>query len=75
MRLYRAICAWLEASAQAMASDQEPRPEGSTSQAEHAHSYTTAPELHVAYSSQSIDDDDGARHRPRRVGFAPNPER
>ena len=47
IRLYRAVCGWLEASARAM--DQEPpeMPEGAgAAHVETAHSYTTEPELH-----------------------------
>lgn len=77
MRLYRAVCAWLEAQAQQMGREDvadEPRPEGDVySQAEHAHSYTTQPEMHLANRGQSIDDDDRGAYRHRRVGFARNP--
>lgn len=71
MRLYRAICAWLEASARAMDTDHKPTPEGNNfTQAEHAHSYSGPPELHAGYSRQSIDDDDSGTYR---IGFKPNP--
>jgi hypothetical protein len=70
MRLYRAICAWLEASAAAMSEPDEYGPEGAgQSQAEHAHAYTTAPELHIGYSERSIDDDDGGAYKPQPIGF------
>lgn len=59
MRLYRAICAWLEASAATMT-------------AEHAHSYTQAPELHAGHRGQSVDDDDGGVYRAPTAGFAHN---
>jgi hypothetical protein len=76
MPLYRAICAWLEASAAAMSQPEEFGPEGDgPAQAEYAHSYTSTPELHSGYSSQSIDDDDDARHKPRPIGFTRNPPR
>jgi hypothetical protein len=75
MRLYRAICAWLEASAAAMSEPQEFGPEGAgPSQAEHAHSYTTPPELHMRSDRQSLDDDDSGSYRKRRpMGFTRNP--
>jgi len=67
MRLYRAICAWLEASAAAMSEPADFGPEGAgQSQAEHAHSYTSRPELHAGYSERSIDDDDG-RYIPNQA--------
>jgi hypothetical protein len=76
MRLYAAICAWLEAHATSMGSDEpqrEPQPEGNNfTQAEHAHSYTSEPELHAAYSRQSIDDDQGGVDRMRPIGFRRN---
>lgn len=73
IRLYRAVCGWLEADAQAKTGG-EPQPEGNNfSQAEHAHSYTTQPELHNGYRGQSIDDDDGGAYRVRRIGFTRNP--
>lgn len=77
MRLYKAVCAWLEAHAQQMGNEEtpsEPQPEGNNfSQAEHAHSYTTQPEMHAANRGQSIDDDDSGAYKHRRVGFARNP--
>lgn len=73
MRLYRAICAWLEASAKAMSEAEEFGPEGAgPSQAEHAHSYTSSPELHSGYTSRSIDDDDSGTYRTRPIGFTRN---
>jgi hypothetical protein len=46
-RLYRAVCEWLEASARAMDRDEPEYPEGAgAAHVEHAHSYTTEPELH-----------------------------
>jgi len=71
MRLYSAVCAWLEASAKQMGTEREPQPEGNNfTQAEHAHAYTSQPELHAGYSSQSIDDDQGGVYR---LGFQRNP--
>jgi hypothetical protein len=47
IRLYRAVCGWLEASTRAMEREDEPFPEGGgAAHVEHAHSYTTEPELH-----------------------------
>lgn len=67
MRLYRAVCAWLEAHAAQMGQDDGPHSEGDVySQAEHAHSYTSQPELHAGHRGQSIDDDDGGAYR---LGF------
>jgi len=70
MRLYRAVCAWLEASAAGMSEECEPQPEGNNfAQAEYAHSYTAAPELHAGHRGQSIDDDEGGVYRARPIGF------
>ena len=59
MRLYHAICTWLEASALeklGAAGGEEPHPEGNNfSHVEHAHSFTTMPELHEGYRPDSID--------------------
>lgn len=69
MRLYKAVCAWLEANAQQMGKvdEHEPHPEGDVyAQAEHAHSYTTQPEMHIANRGQSIDDDDGGAYKISR---------
>jgi hypothetical protein len=76
MRLYAAICGWLEAHAASMSAEpaqHEPQPEGNNfAQAEHAHAYTSAPELHAGYSTQSIDDDQGGVYRTRPIGFRRN---
>lgn len=73
MRLYRAVCAWLEASAKAMGEDQEPVPEGNNfAQAEHAHSFSAPPELHASSDRQSLDDDQGGVYRTRPIGFRRN---
>lgn len=75
MRLYRAICAWLEADAKAKLGndDHEPHPEGNNfTQAEYAHSYTQAPELHAGHRGQSLDDDDSGAHHRHRIGFTRN---
>ncbi|MCQ1951606.1 hypothetical protein NNX28_16940 [Arthrobacter sp. zg-Y859] len=70
MRLYRAVCAWLEAHAAQMGhqEDQEPQPEGNNfTQLEHAHSYTSEPELHAGYRDQPEYYED----RRGRIGFQP----
>jgi hypothetical protein len=70
MRLYRAICAWLEASARMMDEPDEYHPEGAgEARSEHADSYTSRPELHSGYSERTIDDDDGGAYRTRPIGF------
>lgn len=70
MRLYRAVCAWIEAHAAQMGhknEPDEPHPEGDVyAQAEHAHSYTSQPELHAGHRGQSIDDDDGGAYKISR---------
>jgi hypothetical protein len=60
MRLYNAICAWIEATAleklAGAGSAEEPHPEGNNfAHVEHAHSYTTMPELHAGWREESID--------------------
>lgn len=73
MRLYNAICAWLEAHAASMGAQEEPQPEGNNfAQAEYAHSYSAQPELHAGHRGQSLDDGDGGVYRVRPIGFAPN---
>ena len=77
MRLYRAICTWLEAHAASMGAEPgpapEPHPEGNNfAQAEYAHSYSAPPELHAGSDRQSIDDDQGGVYRVRPVGFQRN---
>ena len=73
MRLYNAICAWLEAHAASMGAEQEPQPEGNNfAQAEYAHAYTATPELHAGHRGISIDDDDSGAYKTRPVGFMPN---
>ena len=82
MRLYRAICAWLEASAAALSEPQEFGPEGAgEARSEFAHDYTTAPELHRGFIPQ--DGSEGKVYRvpmPRsaitgryKTGFQRNP--
>lgn len=65
MRLYRVICDLIEsivilnlAKAESLESD-EPRPEGAGgSQVEHAHSFTTEPELHAGWQPSHFGWDD-----------------
>lgn len=58
MRLYHAICAWLEASAlEKLGKGEEAVPEGNNfAQAEHAHSFTNEPELHAGYRPEHMMD-------------------
>jgi hypothetical protein len=74
MRLYRAICAWLEASAEAMSEAEDFGPEGAgEARSEHAHSFSAPPELHIRSDRQSLDDDDSGSYRKRRpIGFTRN---
>ena len=78
MRLYNAICTWLEAHAAQMGRDAAPEDElhaeGDVySQAEHAHSYTSRPELHAGHRGQSIDDDDGGAYKARPISLRWHP--
>lgn len=69
MRLYRAICTWLEASAAAMSEPEEFFPEGAgEARSEHAHSYSVPPELHIRSDRQPLYDDDGA-DKMHPIGF------
>lgn len=69
-RLYNAVCDWLEADAQSRMGN-EPQPEGNNfTHAEHAHSFTSQPEMHAGHRGQSIDDDDGGVYR---IGFQRRP--
>jgi hypothetical protein len=64
MRLYEAICAFIEAKAfEKIAKagrpddDDEPQPEGNNfAQAEHAHSFSSEPELHAGYRPEHMMD-------------------
>jgi hypothetical protein len=63
MRLYSAICSWLEASAfeklTAGGATEEPHPEGNNfSHIEHAHSFTTEPELHAGWRPSHVEWED-----------------
>lgn len=60
MRLYHAICTWLEASAlEKLSGGAEPQPEGNNfAHVEHAHSFTTEPELHAGWRPSGVDWED-----------------
>ena len=73
-RLLNAMCAWLEADAEAkrQTPTTEDHPEGNNfAQVETAHQYTSMPELHASYREQSIDDDNGAYGRPISMRWTP----
>lgn len=66
MRLYNAICTWLEATAfeklAAAGGTEEPQPEGNNfAHVEHAHSFTTEPELHAGWQPSHIGWEDRGR--------------
>lgn len=73
MRLYTAICDWFEsmtirnlAEAENMANDPGPQPEGAGgSQAEHAHSFSTEPEMHAGWRPDPTSWEDR-----KKIGFA-----
>lgn len=58
MRLYNAICLWLEATAmEKLGSSDEPQPEGNNfAHVEHAHSFSTEPELHAGWRPEHMAD-------------------
>ena len=65
MRLYNAICTWLEATAfeklAGAGAPDEPHREGNNfAHVEHAHSYTTEPELHAGWQPSHTGWDDQA---------------
>lgn len=69
MRLYRVICDWFEsmvilnlAQADDIANNSGPQPEGVTSQVEHAHSFTSEPELHGGWRPDPTQDWDDRTH-------------
>lgn len=74
MRLYRAVCDWFEsmtilnlAKVEDIENDPGPQPEGAGSaHAEHAHSFTTEPEMHAGWRP---DPTAGFEDR-KRIGFA-----
>ena len=70
MRLYNAVCAWLEARTAMMSATDEPMPEGAgQSQAEHAHSFSAPPELHLASNREALEEDLEGGYRTRPIGF------
>lgn len=63
MRLYHAICAWIEASALAKIAGggEEPQAEGNNfAQLEHAHSFSSEPELHAGWRPSDVQWEDRA---------------
>ena len=62
MRLYHALCALIEAKAfeklaRASEPDDEPQPDGNNfAQAEHAHSFSSEPELHAGWRPEHAAD-------------------
>ena len=76
MRLYAAICAWIEATAfeklAKAGAEEEPQPEGNNfAQAEHAHSFSSEPELHAGWRPSDLQWEDRAnkislRWHPRK---------
>jgi hypothetical protein len=63
MRLYNAVCTWIEATAFAKVAraggkpddSDEPEAEGNNfAQAEHAHSFTTEPEMHAGHRPEHM---------------------
>ena len=66
MRLYNAICAWIEATAfeklaKASEPDESPQPEGNNfAQVEHAHSFSSEPELHAGWRPSDVGWEDRA---------------
>ena len=75
VRLYRAICEWFESMTvlnlvQAAAIDDSgPSPEGAgPAHVEHAHSYTSEPEMHAGWRPDPTEDWDDRKS----IGFAAN---
>lgn len=64
MRLYNAICAWIEATAfekLATAGAPEEQPEGNNfANVEHAHSFSSEPELHSGWRPSNVEWEDRA---------------
>jgi hypothetical protein len=64
MRLYHAICTWIEASAfekLASAGAEEVHPEGNNfANVEHAHSFSSEPELHSGWRPSDVEWEDRA---------------
>lgn len=69
MRLYAALCAWLEASTRLMEAPEEFHREGAgEARSEHAHAYAAPPELHIRSNHEpAYNDEDRARRTP--LGF------
>ena len=73
MRLYNAICAWLEAHAALMGHEEAGgRDAQLDALVETAHPYTSEPELHAGHREQPYYDDEAGACRRRPVGFHPN---
>ena len=70
-RLYKAVCLWLECDAAAkLEIGPEPQPDGNCfAQAEHAHSFSSEPELHSGWRPSDLGWDDRShislRWRPK----------
>jgi hypothetical protein len=64
MRLYHAICTWIEASAfekLASAGAEEVQPEGNNfANVDHAHSFSSEPELHAGWRPSDVGWEDRA---------------
>lgn len=70
MRLYNAVCAWLEANAAQMGNDEAAgRDTQLDALVETAHQYTGEPELHVGHRGTTFDDYDDRAARIRPIGF------
>jgi hypothetical protein len=70
VRLYNAICAWLEASARLMDDPDEHHPEGAgEARSEHAHSFSSEPELHIRSNHEPLYDDEDKGRPMRPIGF------
>lgn len=73
MRLYRAICAWLEASAAMMSEPDEFHPEGAgEARSEHAHAFSTPPEFHIRSNREPLYGDEDRGRNARPIGFTRN---
>jgi hypothetical protein len=73
LRLYRAICAWLEANAHTPQANEPQREGNNFSHIELGGDMPTFPEMHIGYRPQSIDDDNGAR-KPQPISMRWNPK-
>lgn len=71
-RLYKAVCAWLEADTKAKCDPFEAHPQGNNfTQAEHAHAYTSDPELHAGHRPKPEADDSSGYGRPISLRWHP----